>query len=105
MTWIEERRIEFLETRDEWPVTISRNGLTAIGIKTPDAIRSNMMPSNYHTEIRGKFDLLREDYVLLGLTLGPPRARFDVDGINYEMVSVSNDISDATITFDAVQVT
>tara|TARA_R110000868_G_scaffold6369_8_gene36288 strand:+ start:830 stop:1150 length:321 start_codon:yes stop_codon:yes gene_type:complete len=104
-TWIQERRIEFLETRAEWPITITRNGLSAIGIKTPDAVRSTMMPGNYHTEIRGKFDLLVEDFEMLGLSVGSPRAKFQVDGILYEIIAVSSDTSDATITFDGVQVT
>lgn len=97
-TWKQERAEEFAEECEEWGVTITRNGLSAVGTKTPDVIDSMMQPANYHTNIRATFSLLREDFNRLDL-VGPSRKKFSCNGKNYEWQKVADDSADATIQF------
>src|ERR1044072_7237821 len=100
MRWKEEREIEFLEECQEWPVTIERNGLTAVGTKTPDSIDSVMQQANYLTNIRSMFSLLRADFNRLDLG-GPNRKKFKCDGVSYEWHRIQDDSADATVQFYA----
>ena len=101
-TWKQDRHADFLEAIQELGgVEISRNGITKTGMKAASKIIRQMTESRFMPEDASRFELLREDFVTLGLSA---RMQFTCEGVSYEIGSVSDDSSDAVIGFTANKV-
>lgn len=100
MTWTEDRIAEFADMVAEWPVSITVGSVTKVGLKTP-SIRTKPIQGQqgpYAQDRSSTFDLLRTDFVALGLG---DRKQFTCEGVTWEINKIMDDPSEPVIQFRA----
>lgn len=100
MSFATEREEDFAECVRDWGIPLTRNGVTCQGTKTPDVVDKLMQATNYQSDVRATFRVLRADYDRLRLTL---RAQFGSGGVMYEVFRYRDNAADSTVKFDAIK--
>lgn len=108
MSFKSARLEEFLALRDPemYGIPVSRNGTTVYGIATPVRIGKRMTESPFVVEKDTVVDLLRTDYITLGLAPGAVFQMADASGIVTDYMvkdGVKDDAADCTIQFPAAK--
>lgn len=106
MSYFTERETEFAEfSKDEnYGTTVAFNGLTAICLSTSAANRRQMQQTNFQPDVSSRFDILRTEFIRLGLQLQSIFQSPAQDGVSYQLSTYNDDPQEPVIQFGGILV-
>lgn len=97
----------FTKQCEIYPCVVSRNGLNATVIRSPDRVREDMEGNNYVKRVESNIDILRTDFATLNLSANstPFIATVNGEELTYRFSEiVYDDENEPTLTIRAQRV-